>query len=98
MQLSAWTSSTEKTVMAASDVPSALPELSSEASNAAATKGFQQITGWQVRTPAASVLMSRKQVSCKTTGEVGCSSFQGLQVHFWVAGEQFQHNMQGSEE
>ena len=82
MQLSAWTSSTEKTVMAASDVPSALPELSSEASNAAATKGFQQITGWQVRTPAASALMSRKQVSGKITREVGCSSLQGLQVRF----------------
>ena len=97
VQLSAWTSSTEKTVMAASDVPSALPELSSEASNAAATKGFQQITGWQVKTPAASVLMSRNEVSCQSTEEVGCSSLQGLQVHSSVAGELFPHSMQGSE-
>ena len=48
MQLSAWTSSTEKTVIAASDAPQALPELSNEASSVAASKGFQQITGWQV--------------------------------------------------
>lgn len=49
VQLSAWTSSTERTVIAASEAPSALPELSNEAAgNAAASKGFQQITGWQV--------------------------------------------------
>ncbi len=48
MQLSAWTSSTEKTVIAAADAPDALPELSNEASGGAASKGFQQITGWQV--------------------------------------------------
>ena len=48
MQLSAWTSSTEKTVMAASEAPEGLPELHNEASTAAASKGLQQITGWQV--------------------------------------------------
>lgn len=48
MQLAAWTSSTEKTVMATADAPEALPELSNEASGAAASKGSQQITGWQV--------------------------------------------------
>ena len=49
VQLSAWTSSTEKTVIAAADAPEALPELSNEASSGAASKGFQQITGWQVQ-------------------------------------------------
>ena len=49
MQLSAWTSSTEKTVIAAADAQEALPELSNEASGGGASKGFQQITGWQVQ-------------------------------------------------
>ena len=49
VQLSAWTSSTEKTVIAAADAPEALPELSNEASGGAASKGSQQITGWQVQ-------------------------------------------------
>ncbi|CAK0784807.1 hypothetical protein CVIRNUC_008011 [Coccomyxa viridis] len=48
VQLSAWTSSTERTVMKASEALSAPHELSSEASGAAAHKSFQQITGWQI--------------------------------------------------
>ena len=63
MQLSAWTSSTEKTVMAASDTPEALPELNSEAGTAAASKGLQQITGWQVLQHSGSSLMILKQVA-----------------------------------
>ena len=49
VQLAAWTSSTEKTVIAAADAPDALPELRREASDGAASKGSQQVTGWQVR-------------------------------------------------
>lgn len=48
MQLSAWTSNTEKSVITAAEIAPPLAE-QAPPPNGVAPKGYQQITGWQVR-------------------------------------------------
>lgn len=51
MQLSAWTSATEKAVITAAEILPSAPDAAGEEGGGVAPKGYQQITGWQVRGP-----------------------------------------------
>ena len=54
VQLSAWVSNTERAIITATDIaPTLALPAPPEGVNTAEPKGYQQITGWQVRNPAS---------------------------------------------
>ena len=58
VQLSAWTSNTEKAVITAAEILPAAPDgVPSPDGGGVAPKGYQQITGWQARTPCQGCML-----------------------------------------
>ena len=52
VQLSAWTTNTEKAVIMAAEILPSAPDAPEADGGGVAPKGYQQITGWQARAPA----------------------------------------------
>ena len=52
VQLSAWTTNTEKAVITAAEILPSAPDAPEADGGGVAPKGYQQITGWQARAPA----------------------------------------------